>query len=68
MASSSASSSSPLSSRAEPLRPLLDRKGIDGLSEVGADEIWETFKILVMAIWSKTTRRMRVLGALLIFM
>jgi len=57
-----------MASLLESIKPLLERKGIDGLSEVDVSTVWERVKAVAMALWSLTTRRMRILGALAIFL
>jgi len=57
-----------MTSLLESIKPLLERKGIDGLSEVDVSTVWERAKAITMAVWSRTTRRMRVLGGLVVFL
>ena len=59
---------STMSSLLEPLRPLLERHGIDNLRDLNASRIWEKSRSFSMALWSNTTRRMRMVGAIVIFL
>ena len=52
----------------ESIKPILERKGIDGQAEVDVSTVWERVKAITMALWSMTTRRMRMLGALVLFL
>ena len=52
----------------ESLRPLIERKGIDGQSEMTLSTIWDKVKTVILTVWSKTTRRMRMIGGLAIFL
>ena len=38
------------------------------LNDLSMDDLWDSFKGLVLAGWARTTRRMRAAGAFLMFL
>ncbi len=57
-----------VSSLLEQIKPLLERKGVASISSITMAEIWGKTKTLSLAFWSRTTRRLRTLGAITLFL
>ena len=42
--------------------PFMERRGVDSLREAGVGDLVKAVAMLAMAVWTKTSRRMRMLA------